>query len=539
MNSFVFYLKDPEYLWGLVLVPLLLIFFRGSLYRTKKKLARFGEKDLIKRITPENSTNKQILKFSFLILAYIFLILHLSNTVISYRKEIQNPADIFFLVDVSNSMLAEDILPSRLAYTQSLIKNNLKIWSDCRIGIIPFAGQSYIAVPLTRNFREFSKILTSLSPGSIPVQGTLISSALQLAIESFSLHTDRTKIIILLTDGENHESAAMKLALTLNSKTIHLLVVGVGSTGGAKIPLNITSQPPTYLKDKIGNTVITKLNPKILEDLALSGEGKFIPALTDKSDISSTLQKYQNGFRKAYLDQVQNIDFPLFLFLALSILLIEFLVFERKNKFSNMFQPRPIFLFWLILSFIFMGNSVVKAQSFIVNRGISYYHQGNWEKAEKTFKNGLDSIQSSRNSFIRYNLGCVYLQEKKWIEARGEFNRVGGDPKNRSSLRGSAYYNLGNLAFSLGHYEESIQDYIKTLGLNPSDKDALFNLALARWKLKQKIEPPPPPLPQESPENTKKIPDPKPAPKKKSPLKSHLDKNGNGKKDNQSLEQNW
>ncbi len=543
MDSLVFYLKEPAYLIGLSLVPVLLVFFLGSLAYTKNKLKKFGQKVLISRITPENSKTKQILKFALLVLAYCFIVLHIAGPVISFRKTIQNPADIFFLVDVSNSMLAEDVSPNRLSLAKSIILHHSDLWGDSRLGLIPFAGQSYISVPLTRNYTIFSKNVQSLSPLAIPVQGTLMSEALALALESYSISPERSKVIILITDGENHEAAAIQLAQKLKARNIHLLIIGVGSLEGANIPIRKNAKFIAYLRDRAGNNVVTKLNPSILRDLSLSGNGKFIHFMRENDVEIALIRDYQKEFRKGYQDQIQNINFPTFLIVSLILVLIEFIIFERKSKIVKKLFPtlRIVTILPLCLITQLLSSSEAKAQIFKLKKGNELYHQKNWNAAEIIFRKQLDTSQTARNSLIRYNLACTLFQRKDLPEAESYFTEVIQSKSSSLTLKSISLYNLGNIAFSQNHFEESIQYYIKSLNLHPNDKDALYNLAYARWKLKQKSKsPPPPPQNQEEVnQNAKQEPDPSRSPKQKDPVKPHLIKKGNGMQKSQSLEQNW
>ncbi len=561
MNNVVFHLKEPAYLIGLSIVPVFLVFFLGSLAHAKNKIKKFGEKELISRITPENSKVKQVLKFILLVSALGCIAIHLCSPVISFRKSIRNPADIFFVVDVSNSMMAEDVFPNRLGFAKSLILDYPNLWTDARIGLIPFAGQSYIDVPLTRNRSVFKQHLRSLSPHSIPVQGTLISPALELAIKAFAQSEERSKIIVLVTDGENHEPSALILTDSLKKKSIHLLCIGLGSIEGAKIPLhslNAHAKMFTYLQDKKHNTVISKMNRNVFKELSLNANGFFIPFSKDDPSQIELIRNYLENNRKGYQDIIQYVDFPIFLLMALILLLIEFIIFERKNKFLNKVIPqlRPSFLslFFLFLFTLFFTKTFAQSKAssfgryflrpFDLQKAGSLFQHGNLDEAEKIYKKYLDSDQNSLNNQIEYNLGCLLFQKRDYPEAEAYFNEViQGQTHNKienKRILGYSYYNLGNISFNLGRYEESIQFYIKYLRIYPFDPDGLYNLAYARWKMKQNKKPNKPPPEQEN-EMESKTPGKQPdrSPEEKKPLKSHLEKSGKGNQKVPDLEQNW
>ncbi len=540
MSSLVFFLKYPEYLIGLSLVPFLLVFYLGSLTWTKNKMKKFGEAPLIRRITPENSKTKQNMKFLLMISAYCLIILQISGPVISFRKEVRNPADIFFLVDVSNSMLARDISPSRLSFAKSLILDHKDLWVDARLGIIPFAGQSMITIPLTRNTRQFIQNLESLNPQSIPVQGTLISQAIELAEGSFSKNPDRSKLIVLLTDGENHEPAAHLIAGTLKAKNIHLIIIGIGTVQGTQIPIRSNGKLDKFLKDRNGNTVLTRLRPEVLDSLAHSGNGKFLEVSRSEKNILPFLQNILEENRKGYKDQIQNADFPVFMVLALILLIAEFLLSERKNLLLVKYFPG--FKTLLLLVFLGMAGMVnpVKAQNATLREANRLYKMGKWTEAESLYLKGIDSTQKETNYKVYFNLGCALYQEKDWSGAKTYFQKVLIQENISRSMEASIWYNMGNTAFSEGNYEESIRYYIKCLQRDPKNPDALYNLAFARYKLKK--NPPPPPSENQDQEiqKQKQVPDPAKTPQKRKPLKPHLEKNGNSKSgDSQNLEQNW
>jgi len=538
MNSLVFHLKEPAYLIGLSLVPLLWLFFMGSLAWTRSKLKKFGEKELISRITPENSQNRQIFKFIILILAYICIIIHISGPIISFRKTIQNPADIFFLIDVSNSMLAEDIHPNRLDFAKGFIEHHPELWENSRIGLIPFAGQSFISVPLTRNLRIFKEKLSSLNPGSIPVQGTLISEALQLAAGSFSGRKDRSKIIILFTDGEDHEDKALELASNLKNSNIQLLVLGIGSPEGSRIPIKKSGRTE-FLKDREGNLVNSKMNPHVLEDLALNGHGKFITLREDGSETKNIIASYLSQFRTGYQDQIQNLDFPSFLILALVFLWVEFLVFERKNTFIQKFMPKIKWGLFLLVFWFFPNSS--KAQTLDLWKANQFYEQKHWKESEEIYRNQLDTVQNFRNSQIAFNLASTYIQLKEYDLALPLLESLTQSTHLPSSLKSKVYYNLGNLKFYQGNLEEARDLYIQAIRLNREDSDILYNLAWVRWKLshRPKASPPPPMEQVQSEANSKKVPDPEKAPKQRKPVAPHLQNGGSSSQNRQNLEKNW
>jgi len=542
MSGFLIHLQNPEYLWGLLLIPILLLFFQASLLYTRNKLRKFGEDVLISRITPENSQTKQYLKFVFLVFAYGCIVLHLCRPLFSYRKKVKKPADIFFLVDVSNSMMARDLKPDRLGMAQALILANLDALENCRIGLIPFAGQSLLDIPLTRNQSILKEHVLGLNPHSVPVQGTLITEALKLGISSFSQKKDRAKILILLSDGENHEKGMENISRLIKFSGIHLLTLGLGTLEGARIPI-INGNQETYLRDKKGNIVITRFHPEFLKWLSQSSSGSYYAVGSKNLDFRPFLESFLNQSRLEDQDQIQEQRFPIFLLWAFLFLLLEFILFERKNKlwslrFGSTFSWLKKSLSLMILFLPLFAYS----QNPFSESGEALYKKGKFSEAESAFSKSFGPGDTLKKGPLLYNLSCTRFQQGKIQLARAGFQQVVAMKNLNRNLLANAWYNLGNSEFLLGHYENSIKNYIQALRIRPSDQDALYNLAFARWKLK-KNPPPPPPSPSPSPESSGKTraeKTPKPAQKIKDPLKPHLEKkNAGGKSKNQNLEENW
>lgn len=537
MNAFVFYLQDPEYLWAGLIIPVLLIVFLINQKYSRNKLRKFGEDSLISRITPENSKVKQYLKFILSTLALICLVFHFTHPVFSYRKPVQFPSDIFLLVDVSNSMLAEDLEPNRLEYAKSILVSEINNYPDARIGLIPFAGQSLVDVPLTRNINLLKERIKSLNPKSVPVQGTLINQALNLALSSFSTKTDRSKIILLLTDGENHEAAADSIAFEIRSENIHVLIIGIGSIQGANIPM--TKNTKRFLKDREGNLVLTRSNPGMLDSLAKEAGGKFIPINNIELNIKPSLHQFITESRQGFQDKIQESRFPVFLIWSMIFLVLEFVLFERKNRKwgKNFLSMNLKFLsfFWAI----FLISPQAEAQFISESSGKKAYQSGNYLEAYQVYYKNLQKEPEDPGGIWRYNLACTQYHLGKYKSSDSLFKELIKSPQVPKEIRLNAYYNSGNSEFKLGLYPESIEKYKEYLRSQPNDSDAWYNLAYARWKMKKPLPPPPPPNQEGS--HTKRVQMqaqnqdiPKP-----SRIKPHSEKRNTGDGSSQNLEKNW
>jgi Ca-activated chloride channel family protein len=439
-------------------------------------------------------------------------------------------------------MLAEDIQPNRLKFAQSILLSTLNSFPDARIGLIPFAGQSLIDVPLTRNFNLLKEHILALNTHSVPVQGTLISEALDLAIHSFSKNPERSKILLLITDGEDHEPKADSLGREFHAKNIHLLILGMGTQGGTKIPVHIKNKS-TFLKDKDGNIVITRIHPEILIALAQLAQGKSIQVLGEDPSLKPLMENYIHESARGFQEVIQETRFPLFLVWAILFLILEFVLFERKNRaWKTILPSKKIFSPMLLLLALVLCPRLTQGQWFAGNQAQKAYQSGNFKEAIDLYQGILKENHPENPSLWKYNLACAQFHEGNYASADSLFHAVLAERNTPGDIRMAAWYNLGNTAYQRGHYSESIRMYIHYLHDKPGDSDALYNLAYARWKLKKNPEIPPPP--PESPESQRqrrvKSPSANSRSKNKAPIKPHLEKEkGSGSNRDQNLEKNW
>lgn len=342
MENELFQFARPYILYGFVLIPLFLLLFILTLRRKKKLMQTYGDIRLIADLTPDVSSSRPIWKFVFLILAFSFLILALAGPQfgIKLQEAKRKGAEIIIALDVSNSMLAEDIAPSRLERSKQAISRLVDKLQADRIGLIVFAGEAYTQLPVTSDYVSAKMFLSTINPNLVPVQGTAIGEAITLATRSFSETTDADKTIIIISDGENHEDNPVEAAETAAKKGITVNVVGVGSTNGVPIPV-VEGGQKNYLKDNQGNVVITKMNDKMLSEIASAGNGQFVAAsgadmgLDVIMDEVSKLKKAEYK-AKLYTDYEDQYQWPLAL--AFLFLFLEFVILEKKNPWLKRIQ---------------------------------------------------------------------------------------------------------------------------------------------------------------------------------------------------------
>ena len=271
----MFRFEHAEHLWALGLLPILLLFFVLTWYARKQAMDRFGDILLMQRIIPQLSKHKHTIKFSVLMLALSFLIVGLANPQWGMKKEKvkRKSSDIFIALDISKSMLAEDVRPSRLDRARQFAQNLVKKLKGERIGTIIFAGNAYLQMPLTTDYAAAQLFLKSANPNMAPSQGTAISDAIDLPERSFQEDNKHHKALVIITDGENHDEATMERARKAADNGLLIFTVGVGTTEGGFIPVDIGGGRTDYKRDESGNPVTSKLDPVLITQLADAGNG--------------------------------------------------------------------------------------------------------------------------------------------------------------------------------------------------------------------------------------------------------------------------
>ncbi|HEX8548036.1 MAG TPA: VWA domain-containing protein [Cytophagaceae bacterium] len=330
-------LAHQEYLYALGLIPVFIILFLFMRVWRKKLLARFGEKELVKKLSPDVSNTKPWLKFILIALTFGLIILGIAGPQMGTKLEEvkREGVDIIIALDVSNSMLAQDIRPDRLERSKQAIARVIEKLQNDRIGIIVFAGRAYVQLPLTSDFGAAKLFLSTINTDIIPTQGTAVGAAIDLAIKSFGNNIKKHKALVIITDGENHEDDAVKAAKAAADEGIIIHTIGMGSMSGGPIPTYKNKVQTGFLKDNNGNTVVTKLDEGILREIAETGKGKFVRASNSEDGMGVVLgeisrMEKKNFGTKMYTDYEHRYQY--FLALALLLLLIEFVVGERRSK---------------------------------------------------------------------------------------------------------------------------------------------------------------------------------------------------------------
>ena len=279
----MFKFENPVFFYAFAIIPVCMAIYIWYVYRTKKNLKKLGELGLINQLAPDVSKAKKTIKFILFIIGISFLILGICNLQTgSKMKDVKREgADIMVCLDVSNSMLAQDLTPNRLERSKIAIENMVNKLQGDRLGIIVFAGEAYVQLPITTDYSTAKLFLDGINTKIVPTQGTNIADAINKAVESFGKDEGKNKAIVVITDGENNEDAkesAVDAAEEAAKKNIVIHTIGVGSESGVPIPNIIDGVVSGFKKDNEGNTIVTKLDPKILQDISSATNGVYVQA---------------------------------------------------------------------------------------------------------------------------------------------------------------------------------------------------------------------------------------------------------------------
>ncbi|MCG8581502.1 MAG: VWA domain-containing protein [Bacteroidales bacterium] len=343
----MFRFENPDALYLLVLIPLLAFINLFLAKRRKKALEEFGNTELLNDLMPNVSFKRPVIKFYFMLFAFVLLIITIAGP--QYGSKLQTVKrkgiELIVALDVSNSMMAQDIEPNRLDRAKRAISRLVDKLHNDRVGFIVFAGEAYVQLPITTDYASAKMFLNSINTDIVGKQGTAIGAAINKGINSFTTQEDVNRAIIVITDGENHEDDPIAAASVAAEKGIKIYTVGMGLPKGAPIPV-AGGRSNDFMKDRDGNVVISKLDEQTLQKIAITGNGAYIPANNIRNGINSLVDELSE-LEKSELEAKVYTDyddqFQYFAALALLLIIIEFLILERKNrrlKHINIFEVK-------------------------------------------------------------------------------------------------------------------------------------------------------------------------------------------------------
>lgn len=331
---------NPEYFYLLMVIPVLLAIYIYSEYRRKKSLKLYGESNLLRPLMPDVSDYRRGIKFWLSLVALLFMVIVLARPQFGSKKEsiTRRGIEVVIALDISNSMLAEDMAPNRLEKAKKIISRLIDKLDNDKVGLIVFAGDAFVQLPITNDFISAKMFLETISPSLINRQGTDIGGAINLAMKSFTPNEGVGKAVIVITDGENHEGGAEEAAAEAVKKGANIFLLGVGSPEGAPIPVSGSND---YRRDKDGNVVVTRLNEDMAQTIAKAGNGAYI-----RVDNTNNAQKILDGElgKLAKSDVTTEIytefneQFEFVAWLVFLLLVMDMLILPGKSRLTRGFK---------------------------------------------------------------------------------------------------------------------------------------------------------------------------------------------------------
>ena len=484
----MFRFEDPIYLWLLVLIPILAL-VRFVTYRNqKKRLRKFGDLKLLKNLMPDVSHFRPRVKFWMLLAALALLIVMLARpqmgTKISQEK--RTGIETIIALDISNSMLAEDIVPSRLDRSKMMVENLVDHFTNDKIGLIVFAGDAFVQLPITSDYVSAKMFLSSIDPSMMATQGTDIAAAINMAVSSFTQEEGIGKAIIVITDGEDHEGGALEAAEEAKKKGMSVYVLGVGSSQGAPIPIPGTGD---YIKDNTGNTVMSALNEEMCRQVAQAGGGVYIHVENNSAaqqQLDNELDKLSKKETSTTVYSDFDEQFQAFGILALLLLILEICIFDRRNpllKRISLFGKRKVVTALLLLLVATSISAQTDRQ--YIRQGNKQFNAGDYPNAEVSYRKAVE--KNPKNPQAVYNLGNALMAQKKDSAAIEQFQNASKLETN-PLRKYQSFHNMGVICQSHKMYGEAIEAYKNALRLNPTDDETRYNLILCKHEKEKQAQ---------------------------------------------------
>lgn len=333
----MYLLEEKIWFWLLLAIPVVILLFLGVLFWQRTAQKRFADSALLKKLSPERSLFKPILKIFVISLAIFFLVVALVNPKMGTKLETvkREGVDVVFAIDVSKSMLAEDIAPNRMEKSKQLVTQIINNLGSDRVGIIAYAGSAYPQLPITTDYSSAKLFLSQMNTNMLSSQGTAISEAIELAKTYYNDEEQTNRVLFIVSDGEDHVGESSNIAEQANQEGIRIFTIGVGETTGGPIPLKRNGIVQSYKKDQNGETVITKLDEQTLKDIASEANGEYIYGKST-SEVTEKIKEILSGMNKKEFEAKQFADFKdqfqWFLGAGLLLLFLDVFLLDRKTS---------------------------------------------------------------------------------------------------------------------------------------------------------------------------------------------------------------
>ncbi len=485
---------EPQILWLMAAtVPALVLFFHWSWRKRTRLIGQFVQSRLLASLTVGVSARRLKLRLAALVLAVSSLFVSLARPQWGFQLEEvkQRGLDILVAIDTSRSMLATDIKPNRLGRAKLAALDLLKIAKNDRLGLIAFAGSAFLHCPLTLDEEAFRQSLAALDVGIIPQGGTALSEAIQTARAAFKNEGDNFHVLVLITDGEDHEEGALDLAKQAIKEGIKIFTIGVGTPSGELLPSTDEQGHKGFVKDDQGNVVKSRLNELLLQQIATSTEAFYLPLQATKT--METL--YQRGLAPLPKSEIstklarrhfERYQWPL----GLAIGLLVFEMFFPEHKKAGRSARRLASLNTALLLACLIPSLSPRVAAATAAKALRHYEQGNYSVARKEYE--ALARENPKDPRLHYNAGTAAYREKNYENAAASFEAA--LTAEELSLQERAYYNLGNARYQLGENEQepqekaknwelAVKQYETALKLKPDDLEAKANLDFVRKRI--------------------------------------------------------
>ncbi|MCD4813501.1 VWA domain-containing protein [bacterium] len=461
-------------------LPLLIGLGLWAGWQRQRDLKAFGDLELVNRLTGNLSNPKRRVRFLMILTGIFLSSLALSGPQYGTKMvEVKRQGvDVIVALDVSRSMLAEDVQPNRLKRAQQELTALVDSLNGDRVGVVAFAGSAQIACPLTTDYAAVKMFLNYLTPDTIVRSGTNLSTAIRAAIQTFPEGSEGFRVLVLLTDGEDHDSDVLEAAREAKAVGIRILGIGFGNPAGEPIPIRDAGGTiRNYVKDDKGQTVVSKLDEATLKEITALTAGAYLTAYQgsiEAEKIAAIIGKMQKreisgGQFGAFENRFQFVLLPALLFLIVAYWLP---------------QRRGAWLFFILMMLFFGQSAWAGPAAEDNNQGNRKYHKGDYEAALEAYRDA--QIKNPDEPVVEYNLGNVLNRLERHEDAENSYQRA---LKSRDKkVRAKTLYNLGNNFFSQQKYKEAVEHYKAALKLKPRDEDTIYNLSQAMAFLKN---PPP------------------------------------------------
>ena len=481
----MFRFASPQYLYLLLVLVALAAIHYYIIYKKKRQVKRFGDPELTKQLFLGVSRWRPEVKFWITMLALASFIVALARPQFGTRLDTRERTGIEAIIalDVSNSMLAEDVKPNRLEKAKMMVSNMVDGMRDDKIGLIVFAGQAFVQLPITSDYVSAKMFLETISPSMISVQGTDIAEAINLSMRSFTQQEDISRAIFVITDGEDNEAKGVEAAKQAAAKGIRVYVLGIGNPGGAPIPIPGTGQ---YIIDDEGNTVISKLSEEMCREIATAGGGSYI-YVDNSSSAQKKLSEQVDRLAKAKMESQiyseYDEQFQGFVLIGILLLLLDVFLLERESKstwLSNLFhRGRSVSTICLLF---FSLAAFSQTDRDYIRRGNRLMRDSVYDKAQVEYQKAIE--RDYTNPISHFNLGNALLYQNKAEDAMKEYETAARLEKDKMRLA-QIYHNMGVVLQSAKQFDKAVACYRNSLRNDPTNNETRYNYALSLFQLKK------------------------------------------------------